>query len=219
MARRCKTCTSTLRDEIDKQIMQGASFTYLEKWCCDRGLQITTTALRKHANSHIDGYDAQIFAEVKKAPVVDTIAHQLPDPTIVDFDAYLKSIQLDYKEVLKENDTKSHLKSLELSVVENYFRLSAILNQKLIAYEQGQVKFPIEQIKAIRLFFEVYLKVTGIDFYIEHNKAFDFIDKYYGFLVASRDVENNNLLRIREGNKREIIVDMNNKTIESRNLD
>ena len=204
MPRRCKTCTSTLRDEIDLQIMQGASFTYLAKWCGDRGLNITDTALRQHANKHIEGYESKVFSEVKKAPPVDTIANQLPDPTIVNFQEYLKKIDLDLRESLKDKNFKDHIKSLQLSVSENYFRLSAILNEKLIAYSEGKAKFPTEQIKALRLLFEVYSKATGIDLNVNHHKPLDIMRRYYGIPTVYRESED--ILCVQEDKSDELIV-------------
>lgn len=216
MARKCKTCTSTLRDEIDLQIMQGASFTYLAKWCCDRGLNITDTALRKHANNHIEGYKPKVFSEVKKPPLVDTIANQLPDPTIIDFKAYLKKIELDIKEAIQDDKCKQQIKSLRISVLENYYRISAILEQKLIDYSEGKAKFPMEQIKALRIFFDVYARTTGIDLHIDHNKAFDIIHRYYGFPIVYRETED--ILHIIEDKSDDlIVVDLKEKTVEIQN--
>ncbi|ELS05123.1 hypothetical protein Xen7305DRAFT_00048630 [Xenococcus sp. PCC 7305] len=204
MPRKCKACTSKLRNEIDLKIMEGASFTYLAKWCCDRGLQITDTALRKHANNHIEGYDPKVFSEVKKAPKVDSIANQLPDPTIVDFQAYLKKIDLDIKEAIKDEKCEKQIQSLRLSVAENYFRLSAILNQKLIDYSEGKTKFPMEQIKGLRLLFDIYTKATGLDLNVDHNKAFEIIRRYYGIATVFRESED--VLFVQEEKSDEIIL-------------
>ncbi|NJS16205.1 MAG: hypothetical protein HC787_02880 [Nostocaceae cyanobacterium CSU_2_110] len=213
MARQCKTCTSTLRDEIDLQIMQGASFAYIERWCSDRGLIISVTALRKHAVNHIKGYKEKMVSEVKECPKVDTIANQLPDPTIVDFEAYLKKIELDIKESIETKDCAQQLKALQMSVVENYFRLSAILNQKLIEYAEGKTKFPMEQVKAVSLFFDVYCKSTGLNLYIDHNLALDIVNKFYGQPTIFRD--SNNILHVREENSQKTItINLEEKTVD-----
>ena len=166
--RKCKTCQSSLRDEIDGMIMGGANWKYLESWCSDRGLVISETALRNHAKRHIKGYKQPKTNEIKEAPK----PHELPtveaNPTLVDFDGYCKSIGLDQKKLdsLENNISASQRAS---SLI--FFRSCAIADAKLRDYEQGMTKFPTEQIRALKLSYEIYSKVIGIENAIDENIA------------------------------------------------
>ena len=166
--RKCKTCQSSLRDEIDGMIMGGSNWKYLESWCSDRGLIISETALRNHAKRHIKGYIAPKTNEVKDAPR----PHELPtieaDPTIVDFDRYCKSIGLDLKNLdsLQVNvDAAQRASSLI------FFRLNAIADAKLKDYQLGMTKFPTEQIRALKLSYEIYSKTIGLEKFVDENTA------------------------------------------------
>ena len=166
--RKCKSCQSTLRDEIDSQIMSGANWKYLESWCSDRGLVISETALRNHAKKHIKGYEAPKTNEVKDAPQ----PHELPtieaDPTIVDFDRYCQSIGLDPK---KLDCLEANIDAAQRASSLIFFRLNAIADAKLRDYEQGMTKFPVEQLRALKLSYEVYSKILGVEKYVDENAA------------------------------------------------
>jgi hypothetical protein len=166
--RKCKTCQSTLRDEIDSMIMGGANWKYLESWCSDRGLVISETALRNHAKRHIKGYEPPKTNEVKDAPAPKELAKIQPDPTLVDFEHYCKSVGLDLRrlDLIEENVGAAQRAS---SLI--FFRLNAIADSKLRDYELGQTKFPTEQIRALKLSYEIYSKILGIEKYIDENSA------------------------------------------------
>ena len=181
--RKCKTCQSSLRDEIDAMIMSGANWKYLESWCSDRGLVISETALRNHAKKHIKGYVAPKTNEVKEAPQ----PHELPtieaDPTIVDFDRYCQSIGLDLKRL---DDLENNVAASQRASSLIFFRLNAIADAKLRDYEQGMTKFPTEQLRALKLSYEVYSKILGIEKYIDENVAIQTLEAI-GYTVNSED--------------------------------
>ena len=172
--RKCKTCQSSLRDEIDGMIMGGANWKYLESWCSDRGLVISETALRNHAKKHIKGYVAPKTNEVKEAPKPHELHTVEVNPTLVDFDRYCKSIGLDLKKLdsLENNISASQRAS---SLI--FFRLNAIADAKLRDYEQGLTKFPTEQIRALKLSYEVYSKVIGVENAIDENVAIQSLER------------------------------------------
>ena len=172
--RKCKTCQSSLRDEIDGMIMGGANWKYLESWCSDRGLVISETALRNHAKKHIKGYVAPKTNEVKDAPQ----PHELPtieaDPTIVDFNRYCKSIGLDLHRL---DDIENNVAASQRASSLIFFRLNAIADAKLRDYEQGMTKFPTEQIRALKLSYEIYSKVIGVENAIDENIAIQSLER------------------------------------------
>ena len=166
--RKCKTCQSSLRDEIDGMIMGGANWKYLESWCSDRGLVISETALRNHAKKHIKGYIAPKTNEVKEAPKPQELPTIEPDPTIVDFDRYCKSIGLDFKRL---DDIENNVAASQRASSIIFFRLNAIADAKLKDYQEGLTKFPTEQIRALKLSYEVYSKMLGVEKYVDENAA------------------------------------------------
>jgi hypothetical protein len=125
--RKCKTCQSTLRDEIDSMIMGGANWKYLESWCSDRGLVISETALRNHAKRHIKGYEPPKTNEVKDAPKPKEIGKVDVAPTLVDFEQYAVSIGLDLTNLDRiENNIGAAQKTASII----FFRLNAIVDAK-----------------------------------------------------------------------------------------
>lgn len=148
--------------------MGGANWKYLESWCSDRGLIISETALRNHAKRHIVGYESPKTNEIKEAPKPQELPTIEADPTIINFDRYCQSIGLDLK----------NLDSLEVNVNAAqqassliFFRLNAIADAKLRDYELGQTKFPTEQIRALKLSYEIYSKILGLEKFIDENAA------------------------------------------------
>ena len=172
--RKCKTCQSTLRDEIDGMIMGGANWKYLESWCSDRGLVISETALRNHAKRHIKGYKPPKTNEVKNAPKPQELAKVKVTPTLVDFDRYCQSIGLDIK---KLDSLEVNIDAAQRASSLIFFRTIAIADAKLRDYEQGMTKFPTEQIRALKLSYEVYSKVIGIENAIDENIAIQSLER------------------------------------------
>ena len=166
--RKCKTCQSTLRDEIDGMIMSGANWKYLESWCSDRGLVISETALRNHAKKHIKGYVAPKTNEVKKAPKPQELAKVKVTPTLVDFDRYCQSIGLNLDDL---EDIDNNIGACQKAASLIFFKLTAIADSKLLDYFQGKTRYPTEQIKALKLGYEVYCKAIGIENVIDENTA------------------------------------------------
>lgn len=166
--RKCKTCQSSLRDEIDGMIMGGANWKYLESWCSDRGLVISETALRNHAKKHIKNYKAPKTNVVKDAPKPQELAKVKANPTVVDFNGYCQAIGLDLKrlDLIEENIGAAQRAS---SLI--FFRLNAIADAKLQDYERGKTKFPTEQIRALKLSYEIYSKAIGLENAIDENSA------------------------------------------------
>ena len=168
MGRKCKTCESSLRDEIDSMIMAGANWKYLEAWCSDRGLQISETALRNHAKAHIKGYEPPKTHEVKDAPQEKELAKVEVDPTIVDFDRYCADIGLDKDDL---EDVENNVSACQRATSLIFFKLTAIADRKLEDYFLGKTRYPTEQIKALKLGYEVYCKAIGIENIIDENTA------------------------------------------------
>jgi hypothetical protein len=166
--RKCKTCQSTLRDEIDSMIMGGANWKYLESWCCDRGLVISETALRNHAKRHIKGYEPPKTNEVKDAPKPKELAKVDVEPTLIEFERYALSIGLDLTNL---DRLENNIGAAQKATSQIFFRLNAIADSKLRDYELGQTKFPTEQIRALKLSYEIYSKILGIEKYINENSA------------------------------------------------
>lgn len=166
--RKCKTCQSTLRDEIDSMIMSGANWKYLESWCSDRGLVISETALRNHAKKHIKGYQPPKTNEVKDAPQEKELAKFKPDPTIVDFDHYCQDIGLNPDEL---EDIDNNIGACQKAASLIFFKLTAIADRKLLDYFNGKTRYPTEQIKGMKLAYEVYCKAIGLENAIDENTA------------------------------------------------
>lgn len=166
--RKCKTCQSSLRDEIDGMIMAGTGWKYLELWCSDRGLVISETALRNHAKRHIKNYEAPKTNEIKDAPKPQELPTIEADPTIVDFDRYCQSIGLDLK---KLDCLEANIDAAQRASSLIFFRLNAIADAKLRDYEIGMTKFPVEQLRALKLSYEVYSKVLGVEKFVDENAA------------------------------------------------
>ena len=166
--RKCKTCQSSLRDEIDGMIMGGANWKYLESWCSDRGLIISETALRNHAKKHITGYEPPKTHEVKDAPEEKKLPKVEPDPTIVDFDLYCQDIGLNLDDLENiDNNIGACQKAASLI----FFKLTAIADRKLLDYFNGKTRYPTEQIKAMKLGYEVYSKALGLENIIDENSS------------------------------------------------
>jgi hypothetical protein len=149
-------------------IMGGSNWKYLEAWCSDRGLMISETALRNHAKQHIKNYEPPKTNEIKDAPKPKEIGNIDADPTLVDFEEFLKDLDLDLN---NSSDINIHIASCQKVTSKIFYKLSAIADAKLMDYSKGLTRYPAEQIKSLMIGHQLYFKSFGLQNVVDENAA------------------------------------------------
>ena len=145
--RHCKACSASFRDELDEMVLNRESWRNIQKFCDDRGLSISTTALTRHARNHIENY-----SEPPKATTVEydrpAVEFKTDESPYLDRLAILRDLGFD--ETIFNNPTSVQYyelftKSLDRLTLETY--LSAI--GAMARYQNGQGRFPSELINTL----------------------------------------------------------------------
>lgn len=186
MARKCLTCSHALRNEIDALIMQGSSFKWLERWCSDRGYEITETSLRRHAEKHIVGYEKPKTYEKKDAPTKHKLKEILPEPIILNFAKYCEEIGLDPTSL---DDAENVVGAGQKGIALAFFKELGILNEKLNAFAKGETRHPTELIRGVRQLFDVFAKCYGIENVVDENAAFTTLESLGYTVQRTIDIE------------------------------
>lgn len=184
---RCKVCESKLRGDIDKQIKSGCNFNYLARWCKERNFKVTPQTLKNHAINHIAGY--KISSKSKKEFIESVDNNSNIDFNIICFEAYCNAIGLEPNDFKNLDDNLEKIiygsqKALSLL----FFKNSAVVDFKLTQHMNSQSAYPLEQIKGLRSIFEMYAKITGIEFMINENIAIKLLESL-GYTISKNTID------------------------------
>ncbi len=180
----CKVCNNELQTDIDNKILSGCSYKEISQWCCDRGFKVSLSTLRKHALSHLQNPKHKLVDNVDKKP------------ELVNFDNYCKSLGLSHEdfENLEENLEKVIYGSQKaISII--LFKNLALVDRKLSYNLNDLGSYPTEHIKGMRLIFEMYTRILGLEMMINENKAMQHLEslghKFNGSNVINLDSQPN----------------------------
>lgn len=179
---KCKICQSKLREDIDKQIRSGSNFNYLAKWCKDRDFKVTPQTLKRHAINHLADYS---LPEKPNKETIELVQEQTNiNLNIISFEAYCNAIGLESKDFKNldynlEKIIYGSQKALSLL----FFKNSAVVDFKLTQHINSQSAYPSQQIKGLRLIFEMYAKITGIELMINENTAIKLLESL-GYTIS-----------------------------------
>jgi len=155
-------CSSDFREEIDKLALGNHSYSYIEKWCNDRGFKVTHMSIRRHCTAHIEGFkeSAQIThiksnAEdiLRDNPDIRPMVNSEVNPLIIDRSQLLKSLGCSENKDDLANVSKLFLTELVVN------QLSIVL-AKQQAYMNGLTKYPADEIRGLQTMIGIFESIT-----------------------------------------------------------
>ena len=184
MGRPCKVCSSPLKEDIDREILNGQSFDWLEKYCFDRGLVVSHTSIKRHAQTHVEGYvtrsETGYNYEPTNIPRNKTMAEALPSPIVI------KPIEV--------TNTESLIAAAKTGLIEILANQIAIVKARQKSFMEGYCKYPSDEIRGLKNIIDCFEIVTGKE---KHRRAgnnvFD-LDEALQFSTENNLHELNDLL-------------------------
>lgn len=161
-----------LPDDIKIELLalseQGYSETYLQSWLEDRGYKIPSkTSIKRWLDAKKSKqYNDKQKRDMSPNPVIDS-----PDEiqAIIEATGY-DNINLESAENIIGISQKLTAK--------NFLTCNLIIANRLIKYQQGECKFPREQIRALKELSEVFSKLYGLDEMVSVNAAIKSLKAY-----------------------------------------
>lgn len=170
---RCKCCNSPFKDEINRLIMSGMTFEEISKEITAKGFEVSTMAVNRHANKHLEGFvpRSKIAVEPNKVDMP-----QIPT------------------EVFKSSNMAIDIESqrnvlgcpVNVSTSEDLAKLSNIYTKAILSYSydfifakveravKGLGKFPIEEIRSLEVLARTVKTINGdkhLDHFFDIDKA------------------------------------------------
>lgn len=173
--------------KIQSLAKNGYSFKYIFSWLQETGFKIAEKTVQNWHKKYLESI-ANDDDKAKKA--LSAIEKQerdtTPNPLIddpKDLEKIKESWHIKSLEYLIENmGTEAFDTSLEIStvaIVYDLFIHSSILTKnRLNLYQQGLAKYPSEQIKSLKLLYEMYSEVVAIHQNIHFSTAIRCIDSF-----------------------------------------
>lgn len=153
MGRPCKVCSSSISEEVDRQILDGVSFSNLEKYCVARGLRVSAKSIAEHAKHHVKEYRAHSERGYNYTPS-DTPRNQTASETILR-PFVIKRIP--YK------DTDRLIATAKRSLCEILLNPLAIVRTKQQQFMEGECGYPNDELRGLKTVIECFQVVTGTE--------------------------------------------------------
>ena len=158
MGRPCKVCSCPFRQDIDKEILNGHSFDWLEKYCLDRGVTVSHTSIKRHAENHVEGYTVRSETgynyDPSDVPRNATMVDATPSPIVIN--------------PVRINNTQALINIAKTGLAEILANQIAIVKAKQVNFMQGYGKYPSEEIRGLKNIMECFEIVTGKE---KHKRA------------------------------------------------
>jgi hypothetical protein len=199
----------TLPDKDLKQIQSlaknGYSFKYIFEWIETRGFKIALKTVQLWHKKYLESIkDDSENASKALSAINKQERDTTPDPLIDNPDDlekirqswHVKPIEYYLDNVGKEDDDIAletadlDLEITTVAIVYDLFvSISILTKNRLDLYQQGLAKFPNEQIKSLKLIYEMYSEVTAIQESLHFETAMRSIDKFKRRIKKMEDHE------------------------------
>jgi len=175
----------SLSEDIQKELIalhnQGYSFRYLEKWLEDKGFKILQKQIQNWLEYRLTGIKAIDNEKIKSEEYKEKIDRDTQANPIIDNPKDLEKIRKDWGipdiEMLDDNPELAIGASQKLAY-DLFISVGILCKNRLNLYQQGNAKFPIEQIKALKLIYEIYAPLMGINELVSPNAAIKSLESY-----------------------------------------
>jgi hypothetical protein len=158
MGRPCKLCSSSIKSDVDQEILNGQSFDWLETYCLDRGLTISHTSIKRHAESHVEGYNLRSKTGYNY-DATDTPRNQTMD------EATLKPILI---KPIKVKGTDDLINTAKTGLAEILANQIAIVKAKQKSFMEGKSKYPSDELRGLKNIMDCFEIITGKE---KHKRA------------------------------------------------
>jgi hypothetical protein len=197
--KRCKICTSNLRDEIEKLMFSDRGSDFVESWCNDHGLLVSKTSILRHMHNHTEGYNPSKKQHDNKYndDILEEKEKEKKEINLESYSQYLKryNVNLDKLNTIKDYETlyDSYQKMISELILQTFY-LCKINTEKTINYEG---KYPLEKIKTLKILIEINEKINPINITLDINRAIELLSnegyKISSFNECSQSDNDNNL--------------------------
>ena len=153
MGRPCKVCSSSITEEIDKQILDDISFSTIEKYCIARGLTVSAKSIGVHAKNHVKDYKPRATQGYNYTPS-DTPRNQTAIETALN-PLLIKQVSFTNNARLIEN-AKRGLSEILLNQI-------AIVSTKQKVFMEGQGGYPNDEMRGLKTIVECFQVITGTE--------------------------------------------------------
>ena len=178
---KCDSFDSNIQDEILTLYQQGYTSTYIVKWLSDKGLKIAPKQIENWVNFKLDGKKTLESEQVKSENYQEKISRDTTPNPIIDNPKDLEKIRNDWVipdvKILDTNPEMAIGASQRLAY-DLFMSVGILTKNRLNLHQKGEAKFPIEQIKALKLLYEIYAPLMGVTELVSPNAAIKSLESF-----------------------------------------
>ena len=193
---KCDSLSQEIQTELIALYNQGYSFRYLEKWLEDKGFKILQKQIQNWIEYRLNGIKAIDNEKEKSIEYQEKIDRDTQANPVIDDPIKLEKIANYYgiPNNIQVMDTSPEdvIGASQKMIADLYLSTGVLVKNRLNLYEQGQAKFPIEQVKALKLLYEMFSPLLGIPEYISPISAIKSLE-YNGYDVSKLTQINQNV--------------------------
>ena len=178
---------------IQSLAKNGYSFKYIHSWLLETGFQIAEKTVQIWLKKYLETITTDDNSTAKKA--LSSIEKQDRDTTA---NPLIDDIN-DLEDIKKKWDVPD-INTLDISpetaigasqkmVFDLFMSVGILTKNRLNMYQNGLAKFPLEQIKALKMVFEMYSPLMGVSELVSCNSAIKSLESY-GYDLSNIEQQN-----------------------------
>lgn len=184
---KCDSLSEDVQTELIALFNQGYSFRYLEKWLEDKGFKILQKQVQNWLEYRLNGIKAIDNEKAKSEDYQEKIDRDTQANPVIDDPKELEKIEKYYgipnNIQIMDTSPEDVIGASQKMIADLYLSTGVLVKNRLNLYEQGLAKFPIEQVKALKLLYEMFSPLLGIPEYISPISAIKSLE-YNGYDVS-----------------------------------
>lgn len=163
---KCDSLDESTQREILALYQQGYGYNYIENWLKDKGFTILRKQLQNWIDYKLEGkkvvenntekseaYNSKISRDTTANPVIDK-----PE----DLEKIRKVWGLPNIDVI-DSDPEACIGASQRMAYDLFTSAGILVKNRLNLYQKGEAKYPLEQIKGMKLFYEMFAPLLGLN--------------------------------------------------------
>ena len=176
-----ETLTEKDLKKIQSLAKNGYSYKYIFEWLQETGFKISESTVKIWHKKYLESIASDDDKAKQALKAVDKQERDTTANPVIDNPKDLEKIRNDWNipdvEILDTNPETAIGASQRLAY-DLFMSVGILTKNRLNLHQQGKAKFPIEQIKALKLLYEIYAPLMGVTELVSPNAAIKSLESF-----------------------------------------
>lgn len=169
------------RQQIESLAKNGYSFKYIAEWLETKGFNIHIKTVQNWHKKYLESIAPNDEKAEKALKAVEKLERDTTANPIIDDEKELERIRQSWDVPnISTLDTNPELAvgASQKMAYDLFMSVGILTKNRLNLYQKGECKFPIEQVKALKLLYEMYAPLLGVSELVSPNAAIKSLESF-----------------------------------------